>query len=228
MSLLAVLNSIQTLVFFSQVYTAHHGSSDALRAMSYFLLLFPFLDVVSSYPLAVLVMNDNLFMVITGRDSVTGVIPDEDPRLKKKKQVLRLMLSLCIAVLPLTGSFFVANLVDITRYAGLIGFAKCFFYPALLQLKSQYDCNKMFFEAMQSEATKPVDTSINNETDPLISHKTEEFPQVAYLQWNNPTYTTPYQTIFSHPIIVVVLSLFSIVAFGLAVASLPVTVHEDD
>ena len=199
--------------------------------MSYFLLFFPALDVVSSYPLAVLVMKDNLFMAITGQDSVTGTTPDEDTRLKKKQQVLRLVLSLCISILPLTGSFFVANLVDITRYAGLIGFAKCYFYPALLQLKSQYDCNKVFFEAVkqaQLEATKPVDVSINDETVPLISNKTEEFPQVQYLQWNNPTYTTPYQTIFSHPIMVVVLSLFSIVAFGLAVASLPLRVHEDD
>ena len=199
--------------------------------MSYFLLLYPVLDVSSAYPLAVLVMKDNLFMAITGQDSVTGAAPDENPRLKRKKQALRLVLLLCVAVLPLTGSFFVANLVDITRYAGLLGFAKCYFYPALLQLKSQYDCNKVFCEAMkqaQSSATRPVSTSINDETDPLISHKTEEFPQVAYLQWNNPTYTTPYQTIFSHPIIVVVLSLFSIVAFGLAVASLPVRVHEDD
>ena len=196
--------------------------------MSYFLLLYPVLDVSSAYPLAVLVMKDNLFMAITGRDSVTGATPDQ---LKKKQQVLRLVLSLCISILPLTGSFFVANLVDITRYAGLIGFAKCYFYPALLQLKSQYDCNKVFFEAVkqaQLEATKPVDVSINDETVPLISNKTEEFPQVQYLQWNNPTYTTPYQTIFSHPIMVVVLSLFSIVAFGLAVASLPVRVEEDD
>ena len=200
--------------------------------MSYFLLLFPVLDTSSAYPLAVLVMKDNLFMAITGQDSVTGATPDEDPRLKKKQQVLRLVLSLCISILPLTGSFFVANLVDITRYAGLIGFAKCYFYPALLQLKSQYDCNKVFFEAVkqaQLEATNPtLYVSINEESVPLISNKTEEFPQVQYLQWNNPTYTTPYQTIFSHPIMVVVLSLFSIVAFGVAVASLPVRVEEDD
>jgi len=177
-------------------------------------------------------MKDNLFMAITGQDSLTGATSDEDPRLQKKQQVLRLVLSLCISILPLTGSFFVANLVDITRYAGLIGFAKCYFYPALLQLKSQYDCNKVFFEAVkqaQLEATNPtLYVSINEESVPLISNKTEEFPQVQYLQWNNPTYTTPYQTIFSHPIMVVVLSLFSIVAFGVAVASLPVRVEEDD
>jgi len=196
--------------------------------MSYFLLFFPAFDVISSYPLAVLVMKDNLFMAITGKDAATL---DEDPQLKRKQQVLRLVLSVCISVLPLTGSFFVANLVDITRYAGLIGFAKCFFYPALLQLKSQYDCNKVFFEAVkqaQSEATKSASMSINDETVPLISDKNKEFPQVQYLQWNNPTYTTSYQTIFSHPIMVVVLSLFSIVAFGLAVASLPVRVHKSD
>jgi len=221
--------SIRGHCFFccNQVYTAHHASSNMLRAMSYFLLLYPVLDMSSAYPLAVLVMKDNLFMAITGKDSITGIMPDGDPRLKKKQQVLRLILTLCVAVLPLTGSFFVANLVDITRYAGLLGFAKCYFYPALLQLKSQYDCNKVFFEAVKQEALNSTfDVSINNETVPLISDKTET--QVQYLQWNNPTYTTPYQTIFSHPIMVVVLSLFSIVAFGLAVASLPVRVEEDD
>jgi len=175
-------------------------------------------------------MKDNLFMAITGHDSVTGKVENEERRTRIKKRLLRMILTLSVAILPLTGSFFVANLVDIMRYAGLLGFAKCYFYPAVLQLKSQYDCNKVFYEAVEQSQPDNKSSSINKDSQedekvPLIA---DEFAALKYFHWKNPSYTTPYHTVFSHPYMVVVLSLFSIVAFGLTIASLPIQVHQDD
>lgn len=168
-------------------------------------------------------------MVITGQDSVTG----DAGWSEIKKRLLQVTLSLSVAIVPLIGSIFIANLVDITRYGGLLGFAICCFYPAALQLKSQYDCNKAFCEAVElSQQDKhklpsvkyESDSSLENENTPLIA----EFPAVKYFHWNNPCYTTPYQTIFSHPYMVVLSLLFSFVAFGLTIASLPIRVHQND
>ena len=210
---------------FLQVYTAHHGSSAALHGFSYFVLLSPVPDVYSAYPLAVMVMRDNLFIVITGRDSVTGNVENEGRWNKIRKRVFLVTLTLIAATLPIIGSLLVANLVDVIRYGGLLGFALGCFYPAMLQLKSQYDCNKVFCEAVE-QSLQDNEKSKNKEDEetPLIP----EFPDVKYFHWKNPCYTTPYQTVFSHPYMVVLVSLFSFVAFGLTIASLPIRVHQND
>lgn len=174
-----------------------------------------------------LVTKDNLFTTITGHDSVTGSVEDGNHWTRTKKQVFRVTLSLIITILPLIGSFLVANLVDIIRYGGLLGFAIGCFFPAMLQLKSQYDCNKTFCEAVEQSQRDSDETSSKTKGDeetPLIP----EFPEVKYFRWNNPCYTTPYQTVFSHPYVVVCIGLLGIVAFCLAIASLPIRVHQND
>ena len=179
----------------------------------------------SAYPLAVLVMRDNIFIVITGRDSVTGNVENVRRWNKLRKRVFLVTLTVITAILPIVGSLLVANLVDVIRYGGLLGFAVGCFYPAMLQLKSQYDCNKVFCEAVEQESNKKSKSqSKEDEKTSLIP----EFPAVKYFDWNNPCYTTPYQTVFSHPYMVVFLSLFTIVAFGLAIASIPIRVHQND
>ena len=215
-----------------QVHNAHHASSTALRAFSYFILLSPVPDVYSAYPLVVLVTKDNLFMVITGQDAITGNSEKEERRTKVRKKVILMTLSAIITVVPLIGSFFVANLVDIIRYGGLLGFSQACFFPALLQLKSQYDSYKTFYEAVEQtqrdsdESKAPLTKNDNgdDEETPLI----QEFPAVKYFRWKNPCYTTPYESIFSHPYMVIVMSCIGIIAFGLAIVSLPIKVHQDD
>lgn len=176
----------------------------------------------------VLVTKDNLFTVLTGQDAVTGGSEDEGRRTKVRKRVIRITLSVIITVVPLIGSFFVANLVDIIRYGGLLGFFLACFFPALLQLKSQYDSYRTFCEAieqaqMDSDESKTKDDNVDEET-PLI----QEFPEVKYFRWKNPCYTTPYETLFSHPYMVIVMSCIGIIAFCLTIVSLPVRVHQDD
>lgn len=169
-------------------------------------------------------------MVITGSDSVTGNVESEKNWTRRKKQVFLVVLSLALAVVPLLGSLLVANLVDITRYGGLLGFATACLYPAALQLKSQYDCNKAFCEAVEQSLHDNNDkSSTKNETTedeetPLIP----EFPVVKYFDRKNPCYTTPYHSIFSHPYMVMFMSLFAVAAFGLTIASLPIRVHRND
>ena len=210
------------------MYTAHHGSSTALRVFSYFVLLSPVPDVYSAYPLVVIVTKDNLFMALTGHDSVTGNRANEEYRTRVKKKVIQVTLSLIITIVPLIGSFLVANLVDVVRYGGLLGFFMGCFFPAAVQLKSQYECNKVFCEAVeqfQNENKLPVKTENGkDESTPLIP----EFTEIKYFDWKNPCYTTPYENWFSHPYMVVLMSLLGAVAFCLAIVSLPIRVHQDD
>ena len=177
-----------------------------------------------------MVMRDNLFIVITGHDSITGNMENEKRWNKIRKRVFLVTLTLTSAIVPLVGSLLVANLVDVIRYAGLLGFGVGCFYPAILQLKSQYDCNKVFYEAVEQSQRDSVEKKSENgvkedEGAPLLP---EEFPAVKYFHQNNPCYTTPYQTIFSHPYVVLCVSLLSIVACGLTIASLPIRVHQND
>ena len=171
-------------------------------------------------------------MVITGQDAVTGNSEVEERKTKVRKKVILMTLSAIITIIPLIGSFFVANLVDIIRYGGLLGFSTACFFPALLQLKSQYDSYKTFCEAveqaqMDSDENKTPLTKDDNADDegtPLI----QEFPAVKYFRWKNPCYTTPYETLFSHPYMVIAMSCIGIIAFCLTTVSLPVRVHQDD
>lgn len=166
-------------------------------------------------------------MVMTGHDSVTGNGENEEHCTRVKKRVLRLTLSLILTVLPLIGSLLVANLVDILRYGGLLGFSIGCFFPAALQLKSQYDSNKTFCKAIEQSQRNSCDEKkvrVINEETPLI----EEFPAVKYFRWRNPCYTTPYETLFSHPYMVVFMTCVGTVAFCLTIASLPIRVHQDD
>ena len=172
-------------------------------------------------------MRENLFIVVTGHDSVTGNVENERHWNKIRKRVFLVTLTIIAAILPLAGSLFVANLVDVIRYGGLLGFAKVSFYPAMLQLKSQYDCNKVFCKAVEQslqDNEKSKNQSKVDEETPL----NPEFAAVKYFHWKNPCYTTPYQTVFSHPYMVVFVSLFSVVSFGLTIASLPIRVHQND
>jgi hypothetical protein len=190
--------------------------------LAYYLLLFPSLDVVSAYPLMVHTVVNNLYLIIMGRDS-------SKPPLRKNRQldfILRISLRLMVAILPILLAFGVANLVYVLKYAGLLGFNICFFFPTLLQLRSMYVCKRKFTpnhislsgshsdeEEQQSLLSAPQGVG----TSTLLSTKHMEG------KMGHQRYTTPYSiTCLSHPVTVVIVGAIGVCWFCLTLASLGV------
>lgn len=161
---------------------------------------------MSAYPLTVICIANNAYMAITGKDT-------SEKRRSKYDWILRLTLRLVIAVLPLFMAFGAANLVFILQYAGLLGFAICFLFPVILQLRSIHVCNKLFGQLgnQNSSASDVVET-------------TEQTPLVNTIQKNKlwtRYYMTPYSNVLiSHPIFVGVIGFFGFCFFVLSFVSL--------
>ena len=208
-----------TLYYYHYVHTqvnfTQPGNSPALRALSYYLILFPTLDVMSAYPLTVICITNNLYMAMTGRDT-------SEKTQWKYDWIMRLAMRFVIAVLPLGIAFGAANLVFILQYAGLLGFAICFLFPVVLQLRSIYVCNKLFGQHKLPKEGINFSTSgerINTETAPLLAVK----PGKRDVNFKLPHfhYMTPYSNVvLSHPIFVVLVAFFGFCFFVLSFVSL--------
>ena len=179
---------------YTKVNFTQPGNSPQLRALSYYLILFPSLDVMSAYPLTVICIANNVYMALTGRDTSKMSV-------KRYDWILRLVLRVVIAVLPLLMAFGAANLVFILQYAGQLGFAICFLFPVVLQLRSIYVCNKLF-----GLCGPPKNVSVNVEKTPLLKNA------LKFKWWTR--YMTPYSNvIFSHPLFVVLVACFGFCFF---------------
>lgn len=198
-----------------QVNFTQPGNHPAMRALSYYLILFPTLDVMSAYPLTVICITNNLYMTMTGRDT------SEKTRWKYD-WILRLVMRFIIAVLPIGVAFGAANLVFILQYAGLLGFAICFLFPVVLQLRSIYVCNKLFGQYKVPKEGINISSSgerINTETAPLLLAKPEG--RSVKFKLTRFHYMTPYSNVvLSHPIFVVLVALFGFSFFVLSFVSL--------
>lgn len=176
--------------------------------MAYYIVFFPSLDVSSAYPLGVFTISNNLFVLFTGSDST---------ELTKHKYGRLLLISLRVgtAILPIVAALFIANLVYVVKYGGLLGLFICYFFPIILQLRSQYVCHKMFKKAFSNISSLSV-----SEEMPLLAGR---HLKTDGLKWKERTYYTPYSNVFSHPIIVIVFGVISLGACGLVIASLTVS-----
>ena len=180
---------------------------------------------MSAYPLNVHCAVNNLYTIVTGRDT------SKKPKWKYD-WLLRFFLRLIAAVLPLIAAFGVANLIYVLKYAGLIGFGICFFFPTILQLRSIFVCMKKFagvHVSLSGSHTKSQDGRspspepkgaigdhvINQEKSPLLSIQELEGKDKRYL------YMTPYSNaVLSHPIFVSIMGIVGVLLFILAAVSL--------
>ena len=221
-----------------QAVFTHHGHSPALRALSYYLVLFPTIDVVSAYPLTNHVVVNNLYILITGHDT--------SKRSKYKFDlVLRVALRLAVAIVPILAAFGVANLIYVLKYAGLLGFM-CYFFPVLLQLRSIYVCKKTFSTSYFSVSGSPTerggggkggvakdkgddeDAAKSREISPVLEKQSSSllFARDLDREEKRALYMTPYSVLFfSHPIAVCVVGVVGLALFLLAFSSL--FVHPD-
>jgi len=192
------------------VNLSHNSASTALRVMAYYIVLFPTLDVCSAYPLGVFATSNNLFTLFTGSDTT---------QIHKHKhgKVILVLLRLVCAVLPIIASLFVANLVYVVTYGGLLGLFICYFFPLMLQLRSQQLCYTTFKTVVRDDfqSQAPV-----NEELPLLPNGGRSKSNGFGLK--EKTYYTPYSTVLSHPLIVLMFAVVCVISCMFIIASLAV------
>lgn len=179
-------------------------------------MLFPSIDVISIYPLFILTVINNLYIVIFGKDSAKA-------KEKWKSFFILLAMKLIAALLPLLVAMAVSNLVTVLKYTGFGSFFMAIIVPLLLQLRSQWVCCKTYKNSKRHEllesstamtAAKEQDLNGDAETIPLTNS--------SNVIKNSELYMTPYSTPLSHwpavlPIGAIGLLLFFIASAGLLV-----------
>jgi hypothetical protein len=107
------------------------------RVISWFIVLFPALDVASAFPLNAIILGNNL-MSFYFTDSYHSHPVDHYwyPYIKK---IFRLL----AAVPPLLGAASINDLGKITDYTGITGFAIAFIFPSLLAIYSEELCKRL-------------------------------------------------------------------------------------
>ena len=168
------------------------GNTAYIRVLSYFLILFPSLDVIAAYPLVNHVIVNNIYILITGHDT------SRKPKYRCDR-LLRIFLHIITGILPILAGFGVANLIYILKYGGLAGFV-CYFFPSFLQFFSIQVCKKKFSTAFTSRSNShsALETSLSNELQ-----KSPLLPKDSKTNHGQSLYMTPYSIRFlSHPVCV--------------------------
>mmetsp|Transcript_23387 Transcript_23387/g.32768 ORF Transcript_23387/g.32768 Transcript_23387/m.32768 type:complete len:582 (-) Transcript_23387:234-1979(-) len=97
------------------------------QMISFFVVLFPAIDVISAFPLYAFVLGNSLMGL---------VYPDTIQQVQHNRRVATGFRALA-AIPPILGALFVRNLGIITDYSGLTGIAIAFCFPPLLYIYSE-------------------------------------------------------------------------------------------
>ena len=186
------------------------GNHLAIRILAYYLIYFPSLDVMSAYPLVVHVLVNNIYIIITGRDT-------SEKGKWRFDWLMRMLLRLVGSVTPILAAMGLANLIYVIKYGGLFGYIVCYFFPAVLQVMSVRKCLRTFRNTQEAVFDRSGSDVYNasgegDETAPLVGRR-----------WmsHDRSYMTPYSIpILSHPIFVSVMTVFLVVIFGMIFGSL--------
>ena len=212
-----------------QVDTAKSGNS-AIRALSYYLVIFPSIDVTSAFPLVVHTVSNNIYTALFCRDT------SKKSKTPKLDFALQLVIKLVSAIVPITAALFVSNLVYVLKYAGIMGLFISFFFPTALQLSSTWKCSSIF------SSSGAAGGKVNM---PSLGYKTRTYDMqsssivcdgakvsgqlAAKLRRLFTSYHTPYSNrVFSHPLVVAAIGVVGVLLFLLAIGSLalhPTQIH---
>lgn len=184
------------------------------------------MDVVSAYPLMVHTVVNNFYIILVGHDTSK---PSSN-NYRWLDFVMQLTLRIVVAIVPILAALGVANLVYVLKYAGLMGFNICFFFPTILQLRSIYVCKRKFAPSHISisgshynEEHQSLLSSTGNGA--LIATHKQSLVSMKELRGKEKLlqYMTPYSSrLFSHPVVVVVVGVIGVCLFMLTLASLGV------
>lgn len=174
---------------------------------------------MSAYPLVVHCLVNNIYIIITGRDT-------SKPGKWQFDWLFRIILRLVGSVTPILAAMGMANLIYIINYGGLTGYIVCYFFPAILQLASIRKCKKEFgWASHQNFQRNKADKRGTPEADQgrYISSEDETAPliQNRRLLVRDHSYMTPYSIpILSHPFFVACMSVILVAMFVMIVMSI--------
>jgi hypothetical protein len=103
-----------------------NGSFTFKRFISWYIVLFPALDVSSAYPLNAITLGNNLLSTVYG----------SNVHVLEHSRIHRVMFRLIAAIPALIAASYVSDLGSITDYTGCTGFGIAFIFPALLSYYS--------------------------------------------------------------------------------------------
>ena len=192
----------------------------ALRVLSYYLVLFPSIDVCFSFPLAAQTMANNIYSLITGQD--TSKKPNHG-----YSWLLTLLLRAITAILPILAAFGIANLVYIIKYSGVLAYAGLIL-PAGLQFQSIRVCKKAFLPPLVTgKKNFPMSELRENgkqetsDSDKELSEGMEKSPLMSNQDCKSTLYMTPYSSrVFSRPVAVVIIGILGTIVYLLIISSL--------
>ena len=165
-------------------------------------------------------MVNNIYTVVLGKDTTQHK--------GWYYTLIHLGMKFLAASLPIDVSLFVANLVFVTKYAGLTGFFLCFYFPILLQLRSQWVCQKMFSHTLNN-IKMPAHVQVNcsseiTEKIPLLSSSSVPFTKrlsIFLCGKGAPSYTTLYSLPYlTSPIVVIITGIITASFLIITIASL--------
>ena len=198
------------------------------------------MDIISAYPLTVHAIINNIYIIITGNDT------SKKPKWRYD-WLLRFLLRLVGALLPIVAAYGVANLVYVLTYAGLVGFGVSFLFPTVLQLRSTFVCIEKFqntsvedtvrlnslhtMDADESELSDSIDANeienhygsganhVSKEKLPLLRERAQDDKRHLYM--------TPYSNaVLSHPIFVGIMGVVFMCLFIVTCISLFLHPHQ--
>ncbi|XP_003388035.1 PREDICTED: uncharacterized protein LOC100633436 [Amphimedon queenslandica] len=217
------VNETCTLNWHPMTSSSHHA---AIRALSYYIIIFPSIDVCSVFPLMIHTIVNNIYTVVFGRDTsqTTGV----------KHKLIQVGMKFTASILPIVIGFFVSNLVYVLKYAGLLGFFISLFFPMLFQLSSQWVCCHLFTVGKSSD--RVAKNIASSSQGPTIQEKQPLLPNgkgslyekgIGWFIFDflftfkyRDSYKTPYSTPLSYPICVIGFFVVAVICFVLTIISL--------
>ena len=206
-------------------YFTGTNSNIAVRIISYFIIFFPSLDIISAYPLRVISTANNAYSVLMCRDT-------SEAKKTWKGRIGKLLFRFIFAVAPLIGGIFISNLVTILKFAGLFSFITLFLFPILFQFQSKRLCVQKLEnnQDASSEVFTLNDVSIETESeisDQPVSPRYYESPLQQRTTFRNQFLQflfyvkarTPYSGWYSSNLVLIIVSFVGLICFCLAFVS---------
>jgi len=132
-------------------FTLHNRNEWWVKLIAYIVVLFPALDVTSTFPLNSVTLATTLsftlmplFKKLDEREKRAHVRHNNKKQHHVKKCSLHyVLLRLLICIVPLIGGFFIPHFDNVLQVTGTVGLLIAFVFPALIEYKSQKLCHQV-------------------------------------------------------------------------------------
>jgi len=99
-----------------------------VKIIAYLVVLFPALDVTSTFPLNTITLANNISFTLFG-------VSANDPKIQFSFKEIIMRIILCIV--PIIGGFFLPKFDTVLQFTGCIGLIVAFIFPAIIEFQSK-------------------------------------------------------------------------------------------